>query len=122
MRQIDFIAIHEAATPLLKPNGSEYTINDVDQWHRERGFRRSARWLAIFNPGLYAVGYQYVIGVRGDVWAGHCDAVRLRMPGENRLCPGVQLPDTAGHHPAGAGRQPAAETAGDKRRAESPAG
>ncbi len=84
MRQISFIAIHEAATPLLKPNGSEYTINDVDQWHRERGFRRTARWTATFNPGLNAVGYQYVIGVRGDVWAGrHEDETPAAVQGHN---------------------------------------
>ncbi|OHD24197.1 MAG: hypothetical protein A2Y38_24915 [Spirochaetes bacterium GWB1_59_5] len=84
MRDIRFIVIHEADTPLLKPSKAEFTALDIDQWHQERGFKRSAEWRNRFNPDFKAIGYQYVIGVRGDIWTGrHEDEIPAAVQGHN---------------------------------------
>ena len=52
MRTISEIIIHCSATPEGKP----FTIADIDQWHRQRGFR--------------CIGYHFVIYLDGSVHAG----------------------------------------------------
>lgn len=86
MRDINYIVIHEADCPLHKPNGSEFTITDIDQWHVERGFRRSAAWRAKQAPELKACGYHYVIGVTGQLWQGrHEDEIPAAVKGFNAV-------------------------------------
>lgn len=51
-REIDEIIIHCSATPEQK----EYTVNDIDKWHRERGFNK--------------IGYHYVIYLDGSIHTG----------------------------------------------------
>lgn len=63
MRKIDAIIIHCSDTP----NGRHNTVEDIDKWHRERGFSRSK---PVGNPGLKAIGYHYVIYVDGSVHTG----------------------------------------------------
>lgn len=52
MRKITEIIVHCTATKA----GRRYGVADVDRWHRERGWR--------------GIGYHYLVGVDGEVWAG----------------------------------------------------
>lgn len=52
MRHINEIIIHCSATP----EGRDYTVADIDRWHKERGWR--------------GIGYHYVIYRNGSVHAG----------------------------------------------------
>ena len=56
MRTINEIIIHCAATP----EGKDYTVADIDQWHRAGGFE--------------GIGYHYVIYRDGSVHAGRSEA------------------------------------------------
>ena len=57
MRKINHIIIHCAATP----EGKEFTIKDIEKWHRQRGF-------TIVNG--VACGYHYVINLDGSLSVG----------------------------------------------------
>ncbi len=52
MRKINKIIIHCAATP----EGKDFTVQQIDQWHRQRGFR--------------CIGYHYVIYRDGSIHTG----------------------------------------------------
>lgn len=52
MRRIDKIIIHCSATP----EGKDYTVADIDRWHRQRGFR--------------CIGYHYVVYRDGSIHEG----------------------------------------------------
>ena len=51
-QDIDSIVIHCSATP----EGKDFTVKDIDRWHRERGFKE--------------IGYHFVIYRDGSVHAG----------------------------------------------------
>jgi N-acetylmuramoyl-L-alanine amidase len=52
MRTINKIIVHCSATA----EGKHFTVNDIDSWHRQRGFR--------------CIGYHYVIYLDGSVHEG----------------------------------------------------
>lgn len=52
MREINKIIVHCSATP----EGKEYTVADIDSWHKQRGFNK--------------IGYHYVIYLDGSVHTG----------------------------------------------------
>ncbi|MDU3761109.1 MAG: N-acetylmuramoyl-L-alanine amidase [Bacteroides sp.] len=52
MRKINKVIIHCSATP----EGRDYTVADIDRWHRERGFD--------------GIGYHYVVYRDGSIHAG----------------------------------------------------
>ncbi|MBP5691206.1 MAG: N-acetylmuramoyl-L-alanine amidase, partial [Bacteroidaceae bacterium] len=52
MRKITEIIIHCSATP----QGVDYTVADIDRWHRQRGFNK--------------IGYHYVIYRDGSIHQG----------------------------------------------------
>lgn len=52
MRKINKIIIHCSATP----EGKDFTVADIDGWHRQRGFK--------------GIGYHYVVYRDGSVHAG----------------------------------------------------
>ena len=52
MRQITEIIIHCSATPI----GKDYTIEDIDKWHKAKGWK--------------GIGYHYVIYLDGSVHKG----------------------------------------------------
>lgn len=84
----DKIIIHYAATP----NGSSHNIDDIDNWHLQRGFSRSKKWRKQFNPYLEACGYNAVIPVNGDIQLGrHPDEPGAHTRGYNRTSLGVCL-------------------------------
>lgn len=66
MRDITRIIIHCAATP----NGRHFTVNDIDQWHRLRGFHRAYPRI---NPELTSIGYHYVIYLDGELHTGRAE-------------------------------------------------
>lgn len=47
MRTIDEIIIHCAATP----EGKDYTIEDIDKWHKQRGFKKIGYHYVIYRDG-----------------------------------------------------------------------
>lgn len=56
MRAITEIIVHCSATA----EGRQFTVADIDRWHRERGFRK--------------IGYHYVIYLDGSVHAGRSES------------------------------------------------
>lgn len=62
-RIITKIIIHCSASP----NGRPQTVQDIDAWHRARGFKRSR---PIGNKELTSIGYHYVIGIDGKMHEG----------------------------------------------------
>ena len=52
MRKINEIIIHCSATP----EGRNVTVEDIDRWHKERGFKK--------------IGYHYVIYLDGSIHKG----------------------------------------------------
>lgn len=65
-RDIKLLVIHCSATP----NGRWTTTADINQWHRDRGFRRAPAALAGLNPKLGSIGYHHVIYTNGAVATG----------------------------------------------------
>lgn len=59
MRKITEIIIHCSATP----EGREVTVEEIDKWHRDRGFK--------------CIGYHYVIYLDGSIHKGRDES----MPG-----------------------------------------
>lgn len=56
MRNINEIIVHCAATP----EGKDFTVEDIDKWHRQRGFKE--------------IGYHYVIYRDGTCHKGRPDS------------------------------------------------
>lgn len=52
MRKITEIIIHCAATP----EGKDYTVADIDKWHRQRGFRKIGYHYVVYRDGTYHAG------------------------------------------------------------------
>lgn len=63
MRKIKTIVIHCSASP----NFRHTTVNDIDRWHKQRGFKRVN---PLINNELFAIGYHYVIYIDGSVHSG----------------------------------------------------
>lgn len=64
--KIPGIVIHCSATP----EGVPFDIDDIDEWHRERGWR--------------GCGYHYVVGLGGEVWRGReCGELGAHAKGYN---------------------------------------
>lgn len=72
MRKITEIIIHCSATP----EGKDYTVADIDSWHRARGFN--------------GIGYHYVIYRDGSVHQGRpLDKIGAHCRGHNNNSIGV---------------------------------
>lgn len=52
MRKIDRIIIHCSATP----EGRDYTVADIDSWHRQRGFAEIGYHFVIYRDGSVHTG------------------------------------------------------------------
>lgn len=92
-REITDIVIHCADTP--DDAKHVYTIEEIDDWHRERGFKRDEAARKAFNPGLTSVGYHYVIYRDGSVHAGRNeDEVGAHVQGHNAHSIGICLVGT----------------------------
>ncbi len=72
MRTITEIIVHCAATP----EGRDFTVADIDRWHRQRGFR--------------GIGYHYVVYRDGSVHAGRDESrIGAHCTGHNASSIGV---------------------------------
>lgn len=72
MRTITKIIVHCSATP----EGRNYTVADIDRWHRQRGFK--------------SIGYHYVIYNDGSVHTGRDeDAIGAHCSGHNANSIGI---------------------------------
>ena len=72
MRKITKIIIHCAATP----EGKDFTVQQIDQWHRQRGFR--------------CIGYHFVIYRDGSIHKGRpIDQVGAHTSGHNANSIGI---------------------------------
>lgn len=72
MRTIDKIILHCAATP----EGKDFTVADIDRWHRERGFR--------------CIGYHWVIYRDGSIHRGRPESeIGAHTSGQNAHSIGV---------------------------------
>ena len=72
MRKINAIIVHCAATP----EGKDFTVQQIDGWHRQRGFR--------------CIGYHYVIYRDGSVHSGRPESlVGAHCTGHNSNSIGV---------------------------------
>lgn len=70
-RLIEQIIMHCSATP----NGRPQTVQDIDAWHRQAGYKRgvatgSAPDAHRINPDLQSIGYHYIINTDGSVHTG----------------------------------------------------
>lgn len=72
MRRIKEIIIHCSATP----EGKDYTVSDIDKWHKARGFR--------------CIGYHYVIYRDGSIHTGRTiDKIGAHCKGHNSYSIGI---------------------------------
>ena len=76
----------------------------IDDWHRQRGFRRAAlddEDLVPFNPLLPHIGYHYVIDIDGVVETGRgLDEVGAHAAGFNAASIGICMVGTKRYTPA----------------------
>lgn len=72
MRKIDKIILHCSATK----EGKDYTVEDIDRWHKERNFK--------------CIGYHYVIYRDGTIHQGRTeDQIGAHCTGENSHSIGI---------------------------------
>lgn len=70
-------------------------MEDVNAWHRERGFRRSPAFRARQNPALDAIGYHFLIYINGAIASGrHLDEIGAHAQGYNQKSVGVCMAGT----------------------------
>lgn len=83
---IDTIIIHCAATP----NGACWCAEDIDDWHKERGFGRD--YLRNVSRHLKHIGYHFVIETTGDLRRGRAlDETGAHARGHNQTSIGICL-------------------------------
>jgi N-acetyl-anhydromuramyl-L-alanine amidase AmpD len=88
MRKIDKIIIHCSASP----NGRHTTVDDIDAWHRARGFRRTN---PLINSPLTSIGYHFVIYTDGSVHTGRAvEEVGAHVGGHNAASIGICMVGT----------------------------
>lgn len=96
MRDINLIVIHCSASI----NGRRVTAADIDQWHKDRGFRRNPALIGANAPSLKSIGYHYIIYANGPVTTGrgelepgahvtgfNANSIGICMVGTNQFSP-----------------------------------
>jgi hypothetical protein len=87
-RKINLVIIHCSDSP----NGRKTTVQDIDGWHRARGFERMPQWRAQQIPDLTSIGYHFVIYTTGEVVKGrHVDEIGAHVQGYNATSIGICL-------------------------------
>lgn len=90
-RPINLIVVHCSATP----NGRWTTVEDIDSWHRDRGFHRDPAAVARFNPTLTSIGYHFVIYTNGASVSGRSlEEVGAHVQGYNQRSIGICMVGT----------------------------
>ena len=78
MRELDSVILHCSDTP----DGKEYTLEDINRWHKRRGFKDP-------NTGI-PCGYHYLIYVTGKVVQGRpLGSVGAHTLGHNKRSIGI---------------------------------
>ena len=87
--QVTELYIHCSGTP----NGKSVSINEIDAWHRERGFvARAMDYRRKQNPDLSHIGYHFVISPNGACATGrHLDEMGQHVQGHNLHSIGICL-------------------------------
>lgn len=68
---------------------------EIDDWHRQKDFRRETYWRARMNPRLPHIGYHYVIARNGAVFTGrHEEEIPAQAEGWNAPALGLCLVGT----------------------------
>ncbi|MDF1566214.1 MAG: N-acetylmuramoyl-L-alanine amidase [Deltaproteobacteria bacterium] len=89
---IDLLIIHHSKTP---DESNRWGAEDIDDWHRQRGFRRSGRMAELHQPHLQYIGYHGVILRTGELVPGRSLAeVGAHAEGVNGRSVGVCLVGT----------------------------
>ncbi len=90
-RAINAIVIHCAATPNLKP----FTIQQLDEMHRLRGFKRDSQAVRNLNPTLKSIGYHFVIEIDGSIKTGRgLEEIGAHVQGSNAKSIGICMVGT----------------------------
>lgn len=72
MREIKKLILHCSATP----EGKDFTVQDIDEWHRQRGFKK--------------IGYHYVIYRDGSIHKGRDESqIGAHTTGQNKDSIGI---------------------------------
>jgi N-acetylmuramoyl-L-alanine amidase len=86
MRSINLIVIHCSATP----NGVFISPSQIDEWHRQAGFRRDAAFSSKFRQHLPHIGYHRLVQVDGSPCAGReLEEIGAHVAGHNKTSIGV---------------------------------
>jgi N-acetylmuramoyl-L-alanine amidase len=90
-RTLTAIVIHCAATP----NGSATTVQDINDMHKARGFKRDRQATRNFNSNLPNIGYHFFIGCDGKLYTGrHIEEVGAHVQGSNAHSIGICMNGT----------------------------
>ncbi|AKO30290.1 N-acetylmuramoyl-L-alanine amidase [[Haemophilus] ducreyi] len=88
------IVIHCSATQNGKAlrTSKQTAAQRLDEWHRQRGFKRSDVYTKQFNPHLSHIGYHYVIDTDGTVETGRMvGEIGAHVKGHNQYSVGICL-------------------------------
>ena len=67
-------------------------VQVIDEWHRDRGFKRSNEFRRRQNANLTSIGYHYVIYTNGAIVTGrHLDEIGAHVQGNNTKSLGICL-------------------------------
>lgn len=90
-RPITTLVVHCSASP----NGRRVTSEDIDSWHRARGFRRDPKLIGFNEPMLGSIGYHYVIYADGPVRIGRGEhEIGAHVQGHNARSIGICMVGT----------------------------
>ncbi|MDD2721649.1 MAG: N-acetylmuramoyl-L-alanine amidase [Gallionella sp.] len=99
-RKIERIIIHCSDSPngrslfTGKLGDKNFTtpLQEIDNWHRERGFKRLTQWRERQEPQLTSIGYHFLIYTAGAVaGARHVDEIGAHAQGYNATSIGICL-------------------------------
>lgn len=88
------IVIHCSATKNGKSlrTATQTAAQRIDEWHKQRGFKRSPVLAKQFNPHLPHLGYHYVIDTDGTVETGRMvGEIGAHVKGHNQYSVGICL-------------------------------
>lgn len=106
MRKIGLIAIHCSASPndatlfsgKMGEPGFKTPADVIDEWHRQRGFKRQPEAMKRHNPHLKAIGYHFVIARNGALFTGRAlDEVPAHATGWNTPALAICMVGTDGY-------------------------
>ena len=86
MRPINLVVIHCSGSP----NGVWVSPEQINAWHRARGFRRETEFVRRYRPTLPNIGYHRLILANGNIAFGReLDEVGAHVQGHNAHSVGI---------------------------------